>query len=778
MASVLRDKADNFRGLSKKDTESRQVTTYQHIIQIDSRDCIGTESLACAKRTFEANGGRKEASGLIMSTTGLGVTPIKIGTTTPSVSGNQLKNGDIVLIYGVQGNTVVNNTWRISNLTIPDFTLPYTGSSFEINGIGNGNYAGGGTWTRLADTGYPITTTTSNLIIGNEMIISLQKRLKAIRSIALNVSVIPRDIIPIYCYYKDLYDTTLDPIVYATYIPQEVKFMKLNSYGFYSTNLSVLRTYDGAFTLPNQVTPSPLQLWDPLVGAWPNQPVPYPYQTVPTYRSDTITISGIDYYLVCSGYGVYDLNDWTASTRDDTETARKALLLAIIRPQMYNGVDYTELIAACSTTSNGVSPFGYGQFQRFLCGPGLQLNYQPGTSDGANPTVAAIDWPIAFPNFKGNVWGPYDTPGDRFQKFGLRDTLQDLFLNGDLDNLFGIPIIKPDIQRQNLINDTDYGLNVKKCIESVNFMNVSQSTNYNITNAMRLVQNGFGAVAVTAQGSGNPPYTSVYQSSGGIGPSSFGAPAAWSLTGIYGAPNLDDPNAVGPLSWNLLTNGTIPQTSVGNLPVGYPAQTAAISHRISWYDLGPSQGAFKSQMKSYMLYAIANLPATNLVIQAFQFPRDERVQSTNSEVGSSILNIPIRLLPDISSDGGFQYVEGLLPLLSQTSDLEYWGKRFLTPMASLDKISLKFYTYDGTPIPLERQLSYKNMCLCPCSSNLSSLLRSRREISLLFRAECYQYVNTGLDIIEMIDKILGIDDTSKNENDAFIVRAANYDDYR
>jgi hypothetical protein len=60
-------------------------------------------------------------------------------------------------------------------------------------------------------------------------------------------------------------------------------------------------------------------------------------------------------------------------------------------------------------------------FRRFLCGPGLQLNYQPGTSDGANPSiVAAVDWPIAFPDFKGNVWGPYDTPGDRFQKFGLQ----------------------------------------------------------------------------------------------------------------------------------------------------------------------------------------------------------------------------------------------------------------------------------------------------------------------------------------------------------------------
>lgn len=771
MASVLRDKVDNLRGLSKKETSSRQVTTYQHIIQIDSRDCVGTDSLACSRKTFETNGGRKEATGLVLSTTGFGISPIKVGTSTTSVSAGQLKNGDIITITGVQGNTIINNTWKINNLTIPDFTLPYAGSSFELNSIGNGNYAGGGAWVRAADTGYPVITTNTNMIVGNEMTIALQKRLKAIRSISLNVSIIPRDIIPIYCYYKDLYNTILDPITYATFIPQETKFMQSISYGFYSTNLSIFRTYDGDFAIPNQVTPPPLNLWNPLAGAWPNQPVPYPYQTVPTYRSGNITINSVNCYLICSGYGVYDLNDWTAATRSDTETARKALLTAIIRPQTYNGVSYIDLIANCSTTSNNISPFGYGQFQRFLCGPGLQLNYQPGTSDGANPSIAAADWPIAFPNFKGNIWGPYDTPGDRFQKTGLRDTLQDLFLNGDLDNIFGAPIIKPDIQTANLINDPDYGINVNKCIESANFGNISQATNLNITNAMRVVANGFGAASVTAQGSG-AYYTNSYQASGGIGPSSLGAPSAWSQSGVYGVPNLNDPNAVGPLSWNLLTNGTIPQTSVGNLPIGYPAQTASISHRISWYDLGPCNGGFKSQMRSYMLYAIDNLPTTNLVIQAFQFPRDERVQSTNSEVGSGILNIPIRLIPDISSDGGFQYIEGLLPLLSQASDLEYWGQRFLTPMASLDKINLKFYTYDGTPIPLERQLSYK----CSCEG-MSQLLRSRREISLILRVECYQYVNTGLDIIEMIDKILGIDDNSGNDNNSFIVRAANYDDY-
>lgn len=774
--NTLRDKIDNSRGLVEKDTEARQVTTYQHIIQIDSRDCVGIGSLECARSVFEANGGRKEESGQITGTSPMGTYPTKIIVNTTSVNNNQIRNGDVVYISGVQGNTVINNSnWRISNLTVPDLSLlPYSGSSFTINSISSGNYAGGGIWFRRADNGYPAITENTNVISGNEMTIQLQKRLKVIRSIALNVSIIPRDIIPLISYYKDLYETTdNDDFVSQTYIPQEKKFMELNSYGFYSTDISLFRTYDGDFAMPNQVTPPPLNLWNPLPGAWPNQPISYSFQTVPTYKSGNITVpssSDIN-YIMCSGYGVYDLNDWTASTREETETARKALLVAIVRSQMINSIDLATLIENCETTSNGVSPFGYGQFQRFLPGPGLQLNYQPGTSDGADPSIADADWPIAFPGFRGNVWGPYDSPGDRFQKVGLRDTLQDLFLNGDLDNLFGTPVIKPNVKTNQLINDSDYGITSGKCIETVNFSNIANSTNLNILNAMRIVPNGFGAASVIAQGQGNPDYTNVYQNSGGIGPSGLGAPSAWSLTGVYGAPSIDDPNAVGPLSWNLLTNGTVPQSSVGNDPNTYIAQTSSINHRFSWYDSGAANGLFKTQMKSYILYCISNLPSTNLVIKCFQFPRDERVQSTNTDVASSILNIPVRLLPDISSDGGFQYVESLLPLLSQASDLEYWGKRFLTPMASLDKITLSFFTYEGVPIPLERQLSYR----CGCrSKNMSPLLRSKRELSLLLRAECYQYVNPGLNINEKIMTMLKETEISGN---SFAVRASNYEDY-
>lgn len=758
--STLRDKVDNTRGLQES-TPIKQITTYQNIVQIDTRDCVGTESLASARAAFEKNGGRKEASGIITSTTGIGVYPITIFTI---ILNDVLKNGDFVKITGVQGNTICNNTWKIFNVTAV---------SFDINGISSGNYAGGGQWLRQSDNGYPTITDTTCTISGNEMIIMLQKKLKVIRSVALNVGIIPRDIIPIISYYKDLYYVDLDPSIYETFIIPEEKLMKDQSFGFYSTNLSIFRSYSGKFAMSNQITPPPLNLWNPPVGVWPNQPIPYPYQTVPTYKSNIIIVNSKECFLICSGYGVYDLKDWTLLTRTETEIARKKLLSLIIRPQSCKDVNYITIINNCSTTSNNISPFGYGDFQRFLCGPGIQLNYQPGSSDAVLPTVIGPDNPIAFPNFRGNVWGPYDTPGDRFQRLGLRDTIQDLFLNGDLDNIFGLPIIKPDIQASDIPSDPNYGLIDTSLLTGANFGTVSTATSPNILNAMRIVSNGFGATSVVADGGGLYTTTSILASSGGIGPSTLGAPSAWSLTGIYGAPTLADPNAVGPLSWNLLTNGTIPQTAVGNLPNNYPAQTAGISHRFGWYDTGPNQGTFRNEIRSYLLYSTLNVPSTNLVIQAFQFPRNERSQSTNSVVGSSIFNVPIRLLPGTNLDGSFEYVEGLYGLITQSSDLEYWGQRFISPLASLSKINLQFYTYEGIPIPLEKQLSYINY---NNNDSTSSLIRSKRFISLLFRIETYQYATPGLN--DIIDRILGSETTEEDEFDPFfsdnVIKASNY----
>ena len=803
---LLRDIEDKNKGL-KNSNNIKEITTYEHIIQIDTRDCIGEQSLINARTAFEVNGGRGEANGYVNKASGIFVSPIKIGTTISSINNGILKNGDRVKIEGVQGNTKANGTWIISNVLAPDPDPNYE-ASFELglNTVGNNNYAGGGLWLREADNGWPTITDTSYVIKENQLILnSLPKSLKALKNFKLSWASIPRDIIPLDVYFKDLYDritlvnqTTNTPYeIWDTYIPQEKNYIQQQILGFYSTPLYILRSYQGILALPNQITPPPLLLWNPPTGTWPNQPQPYPYQTVPTYKSQNFTIPGKIglFYLICSGYGIYDLIDWTSNTgvaatdRQITENARKMLLLAILRPQSLRNNDYIDMIINCSTTSNNVYPFGFGDFQRFLPGPGLQLNYQPGISDGANPaTDISPDFPILFPNFLGNVWGPYDTPSDRFQKFGLRDTLQDLFLNGDLNNLLGEPIIKPEIARENIMNDSTYGINFN-AFQDVNLENIQNSTNYNIINAMKITPNGFGALNIRALGSGTY-YNSRYFSSGGIGPSILGTNGAWSLTGVYGSPNLSDPNAVGPTSITLLVNGEIPSNAEGNDPNNYTDQTNEINHRISWYL--NNTGTFKDKINDYKFYILSQIPDTNIIIHGQQVQRNIRVQSTNSEISDSLFNIPIRLSLS-SSVGNLEYIEGTYALMSNS---DYWELRFLSPKASLDQLNLSFTTYDGVKIPLEKMLQAnkyniflkniqrifgnnniytENFTFLYDQLNPTLLNRNKRNISLIFKAECYQYVNIGLNLSDQLDKILNQSNIKDNSEHEFNVRASNFD---
>lgn len=748
----LRDIEDINKGLTIKN--NKQITTYEHLIQVDSRDCIGEQSLLNSRYFFENNGGRPEANGKIVKTSGIFSSPIKIGITI--TDSNLLKNGDFVKIEGVQGNTKANGSWKIQNVLIPDPNPDYI-SSFEINSLSNGNYTGSGFWIREADSGYPEVSNTDCLIVKNEIMINLlHKRLKALRSFSLSWAAIPRDIIPIEIYYTDLFEK-LNYIEEITFIQQSEKTTKKEIIGFYSTPLSVMRNYYGTLCIPNQITPPPLNLWNPPLS---EQPLPYSYQTVPTYKSSNFTIQSFNVYIICSGYGVYDLKDWTGLNRIETELARKTLLMAIIQPQSIYDFDIIDLILNCTTTSNDIYPFGYGNFQRFIPGPGLQLNYQPGVSDGANPSgPPSVDYPVIFPNFLGNVWGPYDSPGDRFQKFGLRDTVQDLFLNGDLNNLLGKPIIKPEIIRENIMSDSTYGINFD-AFESVNFSNFKFTTNYNIINAMKISPNGFGALNVKALGT-STYYNSRYQLSGGIGPSTLGLNGAWSLFGTNNTiPNLADPNAVGPL----LINGTTPSSAQGNNPNNYSDQSSTINHRASWY----TNNSFIQQLENYIRYVLTQISDTNLIIHAFQVSRDYRVQSTNSNAGDSIFNVPIRLSLG-TSNGNFEYIEGIYGLFSNSV---YWERRFLAPKASLNNLTLRFTTYDGTPIPLERMLQLKNSN----SYNPKLINKTKRAISLIFKAECYQYVNVGLNIPEQVQKILG--DEERTDEEEFMIRAMNYEDYQ
>ena len=832
----LRDKQDQDSGLTLENVD-KKIVVRDNLIFTDTRDCIGQNSLIDTQEVFKLNGGRGPFTENISSVTGLGIAPIVISS-TGTVTGAQLKNGDKVAISGIQGNTAANGIWTIVNFTVGG------SSTFELLGsVGNGNYAGGGVYTRPEDPGWPRITETTSLVTGNEMIVQLPKKLKVIRSLSLIHTIIPRDIIPLTTYLPDFLEFTEfsdsdipsivevfvistvniaiptgievgdivdgetlslgdrilltaqaapvengiyivqavgDPAVrsydmsvgmsaaivlnyyvkatsgtninqiyicsaaagsvgvgaltfiitqglitsLASYIPQEKNYTKQRAIGFYSTPISLFRTYvDGSFSLPNQSTPPPFKLWNPPVGGVTHQLPPYPRQTVPTYTSANFNVIGSsgDFYVILSGYGVYDLNDWTYRLSSNnliniifTRIARTLLLLAICTNQSYRNVDYISLITNSNTTSNQdpLDYYGYGDYQRFVPGPGLGMNYQPGTTDGADPTVVRADSPIPFPEFRGNVWGPYNSPGDRFQKLGLRDTIQDLHLNGDLSNLFGTSIIKPWVCIESIPLDITYGLDFTIFIP-VTFGDIREVTNINILNAMRLSPNGFGALDIKSLGNG-ATFTTQYSSAGGQGPDQLGTPvngysptgtgAAWITTGVNGAaPTFTDEQGAGS---SALTASNIIEESNATTAVGDGSGTTPLTDRIAWYDLGANNGEFIDSILKYRNYAITELPDTNLVISIFQAERDTRVQDINQINTSCILNCPIRLNLGTTS-GTAEYVENIQAFLAGSS--EYWEKRYLPPIQSLYKLTIKFNTYNGDPIPLEKNVTTKKI---------------------------------------------------------------------
>jgi hypothetical protein len=719
----LRDKYDQSSGLSQKNPEDIQISSYEHTLVIDTRDCIGTNSLIDAQTYFKFNGGRQAAYGSIINVTGLETNPITI--TFDSVA--ELKNGDTITIKNVRGNTNANGIKTISSINVGLNTAVISSSP-------NGNYINGtGSWSRLADSGYPVLTDKDSTVIGNVITVNLETELKMLRSLTVFHCVIPRDIIPLNYLLSDfisastnLTDITYPGItstVFTTLIPQEKKLMEKRILGFYSSPLDIWRTYTGAaFSMPNLPTPPPLNLWNPTgPGAWPSQPEPYPFQTVPTYRSNNFIIDGNNYYVILSGYGVYDLVDWTVSTGNpisdalNTSIIRKLLLILICPIQSYNDVDYISLILNSNTTSN-INPtaaFGFGDYQRYVPGPGIGLNYQPNTNSiytAANgsgpPNVFQIDSPISFPSFNGNVWGPYNRPGDRFQKLGIRDIVQDLYLNGDLNNLFGNPIILPNVPSEAISIDPNFGLNFSALI-TVDLVNFTSTTNPNIINAMRITPNGFGASTVRAQGSGLF-YTSVYNgTAGGIGPSTLGLPSAWADNGIYNVlGNYGDPIAQGYAGPNINAE-TADATDVGN--TGIP------SHNTSYNDRGSGNGSFLQNIQNFINYTVNDIPDTDLIVKIEEAKRDERSQSTRSFNRDCLLDVPIRLNLG-STSGTFQYIESLQSLLAQAT--AYWQKRYINTKMSIGKLHLSFYDYEGRDIPLEKMLQTRGV-----SNSLQTLIK-------------------------------------------------------
>jgi hypothetical protein len=695
-----------------------------------------------------------------------------------------LRNGDKVIIRGVRGNTNTNGVHFLS--AVNSFT-----NTASIAAGPNGNYLGGGTWERPVDPGYPIITDNDSTVQNNVITVALEKELKFIRSLSLFHIVVPRDIIPLSIYIPDFIpdSTNLENKDYAPYtatdyttiIPQEAWYMNLRMIGFYSSPLDLWRTYiGGAFSMQNQVTPPPLELWNPPLGLWPTgQPLSYPYQTVPTYVSNLFTIptEADKFYLILAGYGVYDLVDWTINTGNpasdafSTDLIRKLLLFLICPVQSYNGRDYVDLILNCHTVTPGnlnfFQAYGFGDFQRYIPGNGVGQTYQPGTNaayNGANPTgppnVVVADSPIPFPNFRGNVWGPYNYPGARFQKIGLRDVIQDLYLNGDLNNLHGAPVVISDVPVEGIPTHPQFGLNFGIFVP-VTLGNINNATNSNILNAIRIFPNGFGAVNIRANGSGTV-YTNIYQQAGGQGPAVDGPPNAWVNNGVYGgAGTFADPIAQGP-------SGTNPTPYTIDASV---SGVAGPSHLSSFTDQGTNNGYFKLSMANYIGHTTNDIPDSDLIIRIEEATRDDFAQSTNSFNGDALFDVPVRLNVG-STSGTQQYIESIQNLLAQANS--YWEKRYFNSKASLDKLHLAFYTYGGDPIPLERMLQLRGVSnllqlliriqesITNFSPNLTFLFdplnpkligRVKRYFQIIFKVEIYQGTPPGLEPTSMISNM-------------------------
>lgn len=390
---------------------------------------------------------------------------------------------------------------------------------------------------------------TQPYVEGNTITFRLSKVLKLVKSLEIINAIIPRDIIPVYVYFPGFINNSLpfslpgtgvtylnpnitDPSsVWESPIPASVEdYFDSNVTGIssnklggvFQTPLRYWRTYTGPNCMPDPHTPPPYQLWNPPQDSfsdnpWPFQPQPIKGQRVPTYTAK----NGV----VFSGYGLYDLDDFPANQElqlaDGTtiQIPLRKLILKLIVPegQFINGFPAQELIDISKVddfndsgvVDNPLTQTGYGDYQRFIPGPGLAMNYQPnqwrdGKSAPIDLSCSTYDsdsgflgpMPVPFPNFRGNVWGPYGRPGDRFQNKSLQLTVDELYLNGDLRNLEGNPLILPDY------NPTEEPYTFERFIKTlkranniVRFRTFQSASNPNIRNAMRVeYDGGFGAV--------------------------------------------------------------------------------------------------------------------------------------------------------------------------------------------------------------------------------------------------------------------------------------------
>jgi hypothetical protein len=490
----LVDKQKAAVGLQEQNLESDlpSVTERDHLFMFDTRDCIGELSLREAQTAFA-----------YFSATSGKITPEDFKKTLNS-------NGVVVPSKLVQLVSDLSRSGDIKGFPSRD-KQPY--------------------------------------IKDNIITFQLPRILKQVKSLEIINAIIPRDIIPVYVYFPGFIDNCLPftlsgtgvdyispkninpssnwtspiPETYEDFYDDEIQGMSSNKLGgVYQTPLRYWRAYTGANCMANPHTPPPYQLWNPpqdkfSQNPWPFQPQPVRNQRTPTY----VSRNGV----IFSGFGLYDLDDFPVSQElqlsngSQISIPLRKLILKLLVPngQYINGISTEELIDISDVTDfnesgivdNPLVQTGYGDYQRFIPGPGLGMNYQPnqirdlksapieiGLSTYDPITGYIGPMPVPFPNFRGNVWGPYNRPGDRFQNMSVQLTLDELYMNGDLDNLEGNSVIWPsfDPSTQSYTFEM-YIATLKRANNIIRFRNVESSSNPNIKNSMRVeYDGGFGAV--------------------------------------------------------------------------------------------------------------------------------------------------------------------------------------------------------------------------------------------------------------------------------------------
>lgn len=492
----LIDKQSEFVGLQEKnlETDGPSVTQRDNLLMFDTRDCVGELSLREAQIAFSYEAATS-------------------GKIEPEDFKKSLNSDGIVVPSRLLN--VVSELDRLGKITgFPkkgDDTVPY--------------------------------------INGNSVSFMLPKKLKNLKSFEIINAILPRDIIPMYVYFPGFINNCIPfslngtgisylnptnnnatsiwnspiPETYDDFYDKNITSMSSNKLGgVYYTPLRYWRSYTGPNCMSNPHTPPPYQLWNPPQDnvsddPWPFQQQPVQNQRIPTYRAR----NGV----IFSGYGLYDLEDFPVTQTlqigngSMIQIPLRKLMLKLLVPsgQYVNGVSAESLIDISKVddfNDSGIvdSPLlqtGYGDYQRFIPGPGLAQNYQPnqyrdgksapielGLSTYDPDTGSLGPMPVPFPNFRGNVWGPYGRPGDRFQNKGLQATIDELYLNGDLDNLEGNSIIFPNYNPSDSPYTFEfYILNLKRVNNIVRFQSVEYSSNPNIKNSMRVeFDGGFGAV--------------------------------------------------------------------------------------------------------------------------------------------------------------------------------------------------------------------------------------------------------------------------------------------